>query len=57
MKVSGLLLLISVILSGLGGIADITGRQRVLGLTREHYWTDAVYLAVLAIAVHMILRM
>lgn len=52
-KLSVLLLGVSLLLSALGGWADLTG-VRIFGLSREHYWRDATYLAVLAIAVHMI---
>lgn len=52
-KLSVLLLAVSLVLSALGGWADLTG-QRFFGLSREHYWRDATYLAVLAIAVHLI---
>lgn len=52
-KLSVLLLAVSLLLSALGGWADLTG-VRIFGLSREHYWRDATYLAVLAIAVHLI---
>jgi len=53
LKLSVLLLGLSLVLSALGGWADLTG-GRIFGLSREHYWRDATYLAVLAIAVHLI---
>ncbi len=56
MKPSGILLGISVIFAALGGYGDMID-QRVFGLTRQHYWSDATYLAVLAIAIHLIWRL
>ena len=56
MKPSGLLLGFSVILIILGGYADMIN-QRVFGLTREHYWSDGIYFAVLAIAAHLLWRL
>lgn len=53
MKLSHLLLLFSIALSLLGGYADMTG-QRVFGLSRQHYWNDATYICVLAIAIHLL---
>ena len=56
MRLSVFLLLLSVVLSMIGGWCDITN-QRFLGMSREHYWTDATYIAVLASSVHFILKM
>lgn len=56
MKISVLLLLASLALTGLGGLLDMTG-QTFYGLTRQHMWNDGMYLAILAIAVHLILRL
>ena len=56
MKPSGLLLGFSFLLAMLGGYADMIN-QRVFGLTRQHYWSDATYLAVLAIAAHLLWRL
>ncbi len=53
MKLSSILLILSIILSMLGGYSDMSG-QRVFGLSREHYWSDAIYIGVLAIAVHIL---
>jgi len=55
-RLSVFLLLLSVVLSMIGGWCDITNK-RFLGMSREHYWTDATYLAVLASSVHFILKM
>jgi hypothetical protein len=46
----------SFILIFLGGYADMIN-QRVFGLSREHYWSDGLYFAVLAIAVHILWRL
>jgi hypothetical protein len=56
MKISVLLLLASLALTGLGGIMDMTNTS-IWGLSRQHMWNDGMYLAVLAIAVHLILRL
>ena len=45
--------IISILLSSLGGFADMTG-QRIFGLSRQHYWSDATYICVLAIGIHII---
>lgn len=55
MKLSVAVLGLSVVLSMLGGYADLTGK-RVFGLSREHYWSDATYMVGLAIAIHLLLR-
>jgi hypothetical protein len=57
MKISVLLLLASLALIGLGGLLDMIGQDRFMGVSRHHAWTDGTYLAVLAIAVHLILRL
>ena len=56
MKLSVLLLLVSLAMTGLGGLSDMTG-IRPYGFTRQHLWNDGMYAAVLAIAVHQILRL
>ena len=53
MKLSSILLILSIILSMLGGYSDMSG-QRVFGLSREHYWSDATYICVLAIGIHLL---
>lgn len=53
---SRVLLIVSLAMVAMGGLLDLTGHHRVFGLTREHYWNDGTYLAVLAIAVHLIFR-
>jgi hypothetical protein len=53
MKLSHILLILSILLSSLGGYSDMTG-QRVFGLSREHYWSDAIYICVLAIGIHLL---
>lgn len=55
-RLSVFLLFVSLVLSMIGGWCDITNK-RFLGMSREHYWTDATYLAVLASSVHFILKM
>lgn len=55
MKISEFLLYVSLVLTALGGALDITGKS-FYGLTRQHLWNDGLYTAVLAIAVHLILR-
>ena len=57
MKVSVLLLLASLLLTGLGGWMDMMGVDRIGPISRRHAWTDGTYVAILAIAVHLILRM
>lgn len=56
-KLSVILLLASLVLTGLGGWMDMIGVDRIYGISRRHAWTDGTYVAVLAIAVHLILRM
>lgn len=56
MKISVLLLGLSVILTAAGGLSDLTG-IRPYGFTRQHLWNDGMYAAVLAIAIHLILRL
>lgn len=56
MKLSVLLLWASLALTALGGLSDMTG-IRPYGLSRQHLWNDGMYAAVLAIAVHTILRL
>lgn len=53
MKLSSILLILSIILSMLGGYSDMSG-HRTFGLSREHYWSDAIYIGVLAIAIHIL---
>jgi hypothetical protein len=53
MKLSSMLLILSIALSLLGGYSDMSG-QRVFGLSREHYWNDAIYISVLSIAIHIL---
>lgn len=55
-KLSTILLVISLVLVGAGGLLDMAGQDRILGVTRQHLWNDGTYLAVLAIAVHLILK-
>ena len=57
MKLSVVLLFVSLVLTALGGWMDMVGVERVGPLSRRHAWTDGTYVAVLAIAVHLILRM
>ena len=57
MKLSVLLLVASLVLTALGGWMDMIGVDRIGPLSRRHAWTDGTYVAVLAIAVHLILRM
>lgn len=57
MKLSILLLLVSLLLTGLGGAMDMMDVKRIGPISRRHVWTDGLYVAVLAIAVHLILRM
>jgi hypothetical protein len=56
LKPSGLLLGFSFILIVLGGYADMIN-QRVFGLTPQHYWSDGIYFAILAIASHLLWRL
>ena len=53
MELSQFMLISSVVLSLLGGYADMTG-HRVFGLSRQHYWSDATYICVLAIGIHLL---
>lgn len=56
MKLSVALLLLSLTLTALGGYMDLFGVQRFFGISRNHAWNDGLYTAVLALAVHTILR-
>lgn len=40
----------------MGGMSDMTGRT-YFGISREHYWRDGTYLAVLAIGIHLLWKM
>ncbi len=55
MNVSKLLVFFSILLITIGGYCDITG-TRAFGMSREHYWTDAIYILLLAIAIHLLWR-
>lgn len=55
MKISVALLILSLILSLLGGLSDLTGRP-IFGLSRMHYWMDASYALTLAVAIHFMFR-
>jgi hypothetical protein len=55
MRLCEVLLMVSVTLVALGGLSDMTG-YRFFGISRDHYWNDGMYLAVLAIAVHVLYR-
>jgi len=56
MNLSSLLLILSIGMSALGGLSDLL-QTRVFGLSRQHYWSDATYIAVLAIAVHILWKL
>ena len=43
------LLLLSVVATGLGGWLDVTGRTAICGVTKEHLWHDGQYLLLVAI--------
>lgn len=44
---ANILVLIAIIMMALGGYQDITGTK--LWLSREHYWSDATFLLLLAL--------
>ncbi len=46
-----LLLVVSVLLTTLGGWMDMTGRKKILGISKKHAWNDALFLVVLTIAI------
>jgi len=41
-------LIIAIIMIAIGGLMDITNRERVMGLSRTHYWADAAFLVALS---------
>lgn len=42
------LLVLAVILMAAGGLADTYGRDRVLGVSKQHLWADGTFLLVLS---------
>lgn len=44
-----LLLILSLFLTGAGGLADILGINR-FGISKEHAWNDGIYLILVSIA-------
>jgi hypothetical protein len=43
-------LILSGVLTGLGGYMDMTKRKAMWGLTKKHAWHDGLYLAIVAVA-------
>ena len=41
-------IIVAIIMTGLGGMLDITRRQRFAGLTKTHLWNDGIFLLLLA---------
>lgn len=46
-----LLLVVSVLLTTLGGWMDMTGRKKIFGISKKHAWNDALFLVVFTIAI------
>jgi hypothetical protein len=42
-------IIVSLFLTGMGGVADMFGSSASLRFTKEHAWNDGVYLALVAI--------
>lgn len=40
------LMVLAAILMAIGGLADMCGEKRVLGLSKHHYWADGTFLLV-----------
>lgn len=47
-----LLIILSVVMASLGGLADITGKTFIV--SKEHYWHDASYLLLLALVIKVV---
>lgn len=45
-----LLLSLAVLLTTLGGWMDMTGRKKILGISKKHAWHDGLFLVLLTIA-------
>jgi hypothetical protein len=43
-------LILSGVLTGLGGYMDMTKQKAVFGLSKKHAWNDGLYLAIVAAA-------
>ena len=43
-------LILSGVLTGVGGYMDMTGQKRICGLSKKHAWHDGLYLAIVAVA-------
>lgn len=46
-------LILSVMMTGLGGLMDIADEKRIGYLSKKHAWNDGLYLAVVAVALFM----
>lgn len=50
---TALLILAAIVLQGMGGYMDYTQKDNVGYLTRDHAWSDAMFLLLLAIAINV----
>lgn len=47
---------LSLLFMGIGGILDMTGKDRWLGISKHHFWNDGLYLLVLVIALNLFIK-
>ena len=52
MNIYTLLIILSLVMVMMGGWSDMTGKKFIV--SKKHYWNDAMYLLVLAIAIKVI---
>lgn len=50
---TALLILAAIVLQGMGGYMDYTQKDNIGYLTRDHAWSDAMFLLLLAIAINL----
>ncbi len=48
------LITLSIIFTSLGGYTDMTGKDKLFGISKYHFWNDGLYLAELSIALILI---
>jgi hypothetical protein len=41
--------ILAILLTGLGGLMDMTGREKIGFLSKQHAWNDGLFLLILAI--------
>lgn len=42
------LAILAIILMSIGGYADITKQKRIAGMSKQHYWSDGIFLLALS---------